>query len=83
MYEDIWTVDIGEELMCSKEPSNVANRYVAMVPRDRMSIEYFLRKILKLFFFFLKCPTRSRPHSANLLQGEGLRLHAVFYLKLM
>ena len=46
VYRDIWAAAIGEELECSREPTNMADRYAVAV-RNEETIIGHLPKTLK------------------------------------
>ena len=80
VYKDIWAAAIGEELECSREPTNMADRYVVAVRNEETIIGHLPRKISKVCSLFLRrggsirCTvTGSRRHSSDLPQG-GLEI---------
>ena len=80
VYKDIWAAAIGEELECSREPTNMADRYAVAVRNEETIIGHLPRKISKVCSLFLRrggsirCTvTGSRRHSSDLPQG-GLEI---------
>ena len=73
----IWTAAIGEELVCSREPTNATDGYAVTVEKDGTIIGHLPRKISKVCFLFLRrggsinCTvTGGKIYSADLPQGE-------------
>ena len=75
VYKDIWAAATGEELVCSREPTNTADRYmyVVAVLKQETIIGHLPRKISKVCSLFLRrggsirCTvTGSRRHSSDL-----------------
>ena len=48
VYKDIWAVAIGEELVCVREPTNMADRYAVAILKQETVIGHLLRKISKV-----------------------------------
>ena len=44
VYKDIWAAVIGEELVCSREPTNMADRYAVAVLKQETIIIWTLGK---------------------------------------
>ena len=73
MYKDIWAAAIGEELVCDREPTNMADRYAVAVLKQGTVIGHLPRKISKVCSLFLRrggsirCTvTWSRRHPSDL-----------------
>lgn len=86
-YKDIWTAAAGEVLVCSREPTNVADRYAVAVLKDDVIVGHLPRKIAKLCSLFLRrggsidCTvTGRRRYSADLPQG-GLEIPCTLLFK--
>ena len=45
VYKDIWAAAIGEELVCGREPTNMADRYTVAVLKQETVIGHLPRKI--------------------------------------
>ncbi len=54
VYKDIWAAAIGEELECSREPTNMADRYAVAVRNEETIIGHLPRKISKVCSLFLR-----------------------------
>ena len=54
VYNDIWAAAIGEELVCVREPTNMADRYAVAVLKQETIIGHLPRKILKVCSLFLR-----------------------------
>ena len=39
VYKDIWAAAIGEELVCGREPTNMADRYAVAVLKQELSLD--------------------------------------------
>ena len=53
MYKDIWATAIGEELVCGREPTNMADRYAVAILKQESVIGHLPRKISKVCSLFL------------------------------
>ena len=53
VYKDIWAAAIGEVLVCSREPTNAADRYAVAVPKKETIIGHLPRKISKVCSLYL------------------------------
>ncbi len=54
MYKDMSAAAIGEELVCGREPTNMADRYAVAVLKQETVIGHLPRKISKVCFLFLR-----------------------------
>ena len=45
IYHSIWDSTVGEELLCKRELTNLHDRYVIVVVKDRNVIGHLLQKI--------------------------------------
>ena len=50
VYKGIWAAAIGEELVCGREPTNMADRYAVAVLKQETIIGNLPRKISKCVF---------------------------------
>ena len=73
VYKDIWAAAIGEEQVCDREPTNMADRYAVAVLKQETVIGHLPRKISKVCSLFLRrggsirCTvTGSRRHPSDL-----------------
>ena len=73
VYKDIWAAAIGEELVCGREPTNMADRYAVAVLKQETIIGHLPRKISKVCSLFLRrggsircAVTGSRRHPSDL-----------------
>ena len=41
VYKDIWAAAIGEELVCGREPTNMADRYAVAVLNKKLSLDTY------------------------------------------
>ena len=80
VYERIWSVTIGEELLCEREMDNERDRYAVAVIKDGVIIDHLPRKISRICSLFLRrggsivCRiSGTRRYSADLPQG-GLEI---------
>ena len=87
IYSAIWTAAIGEELVCSREPTNATDRYAVTVEKDGTIIGHLPRKISKVCSVFLRrggsinCTvTGGKRYSADLPQG-GLEIPCTLLFK--
>ena len=76
IYHRIWTPELGECLVCEREPTNVNDRCAVAIIKDDVAVSQLPRaqsKIYSLFLFrnvTIDCfITRSRRYSADLPQG--------------
>ena len=53
IYKDIWAGVIEEELVCSREPTNAADRYAMVIMKEETIIEQLPRKTSKVCSLFL------------------------------
>ena len=54
VYRDRWAVEVGELLTCSREPTNVNNRYAVAMIKDRTTIGQLPWKLSKVCSVFLR-----------------------------
>ena len=54
MYKDIWAAAIGEELVCGREPTNMADRYAGAILKQGTVIGHLPRKVSKVCSLFLR-----------------------------
>ena len=47
VYRRIWTVTIGEKLVCKRKISNVVDRYVVGVLKDGAVVGHLSKRLLK------------------------------------
>lgn len=82
IYHHNWESEIGETLICEREPSNVDDRYAVGVKRDGEIVGHLPKKISRVSSLFLLrggscCITCTvvgrRRYSADLVQG-GLEI---------
>ena len=79
VYKDIWAAAIGEELVCGRETTNMADRYAVAVLKQETVIGRLPRKISKVCSLFLRrggsihCTmTGSRHHPSDLPRRHNL-----------
>ena len=53
LYQRIWTPEIGEYLVCEREPTNSIDRYVVAVVKDDVIVGHLPRAQLKIYSLFL------------------------------
>ena len=75
-YQRIWTPELGEYLVCEREPTNVNDRYAVAVVKDDVIVGHLPRAQSKIYSLFLlrngtiDCVViGSRRYSADLPQG--------------
>ena len=54
LYKDRWEAAVGKLLTCSKESTNVSDRYPVAVIKDRTTIGHLQRKMCKVYSVFLR-----------------------------
>ena len=47
MYKAIWAAAIGEELVCTREATNAANRYAMAVTKQETIIGHLTKRFLR------------------------------------
>ena len=77
IYHRIWTPELGECLVCEREPTNVNDRYAVAVVKDDVAVGHLPRAQSKIYSLFLlrngtiDCIiTGPRRYSADLPQGR-------------
>ena len=53
VYRRIWSVTIGEKLVCKRKFSNVVDRYVVGILKDDVVVGHLSKKIAKICSLFL------------------------------
>ena len=53
VYRRIWSVTIGEKLVCKRTFSNVVDRYLVGILKDDVVVGYLSKKIAKMCSLFL------------------------------
>ena len=48
-YQWIWTPELGEYLVCQREPTNVNNRYAVALVKDNIIVGHLPRAQLKIY----------------------------------
>ena len=76
VYHRLWTATVGENLTCTREPTNESDRYAVAITKDRSIIGHVPRKMSHACSMFLQrrgsitCPiTGTRRYSVDLAQG--------------
>ena len=53
IYHRIWTPELGECLVCKREPTNVNDRYAVAVVKDDVAVGHLPRAQSKIYSLFL------------------------------
>ena len=53
IYHRIWTPELGECLVCEREPTNVNDRYAVAVVKDNVAVGHLPRAQSKIYSLFL------------------------------
>ena len=48
LYQNIWTTEVGESLICKREPSNSSDRYVAAILKYDIIVGHLPRQLSQI-----------------------------------
>lgn len=87
MYKDKWAATLGEDLECTREPTNASDRYAVAVIKGGNVVGHLPREISIICSLFLRrgssirCTVSgTRRYSADLPQG-GLEIPCILLFK--
>ena len=85
MYQDLWETALGDELQCKREPSNLKDRYIVAVIKDKRVVGHLPQKISVACSLFIhqgvsiKCEVDgTRRYSADLPHARRTRNSMLF-----
>ena len=77
IYQDVWTLAVGERLQCVREEDNAEDRYTVAVIKDGVTVGHRPRRISTLCSLFIsrgriiRCSiTGNHRYSRDLVQGS-------------